>query len=257
MIGAIVGDVVGSIYEWDNHRSKDFPLFKDECFFTDDTVCTVALADCLMSNGDPTKYLQDYCRKFPNRGYGGMFAEWIDYKNPKPYNSFGNGAAMRISPVALALTDWDSVERKTIEFTEVTHNHPLGIAGALATSEAIFRAKTATDKAFLVDLLLKYYPTYDVTETVDTLRPHYRFNETCQGTVPQALTCVIYSTDFEDAIRNAISVGGDSDTLAAIVGGIAESLYKGVPSDIQAQVLNRLPDTFVSVIERFKETYYI
>jgi ADP-ribosyl-[dinitrogen reductase] hydrolase len=255
MIGAVAGDIIGSIYEWDNHRSKDFPLFKDECFFTDDTVCTVALADCLMSGGDSTKYLQDYCRKFPNRGYGGMFNQWIDYKNPAPYNSYGNGAAMRISPVAFALNDWEQIEKKTIEFTEVTHNHPLGIAGALATSEAIFKAKTATDKSFLVDILTKYYPTFDMTETVDSLRKHYQFNETCQGTVPQALICVIYSTDFEDAIRNAISIGGDSDTLACIVGGIAEAYYKGVPNNIQAQVFNRLPPSFVEVITKFKETY--
>jgi len=255
MIGAIVGDIVGSIYEWDNHRSKDFPLFKEECFFTDDTVCTVALADCLMSDGDPVEYLQRYCRMFPNRGYGGHFQEWIELKKPEPYNSFGNGAAMRISSVAFALDNWDDIEKKTREFTEVTHNHPLGIAGALATSEAIFLAKNAVDKSFLVDLLLKYYPTFDVTETVDTLRPYYRFNETCQGTVPQALVCVLYSTDFEDAIRNAISIGGDSDTLAAIVGSIAEAYYKGVPTHIQAEAYNRIPETFQKVLYRFREMY--
>jgi len=251
MIGAIVGDIVGSIYEWDNIKTKEFPLFTDECFYTDDTVCTVALADCLMTGGDPTKYLQDYCRRYPGRGYGGMFAEWINLKNPKPYNSFGNGAAMRISPVALALSDWLVIEATVIEYTSVTHNHPLGIAGALATSEAIFKGKTATDKGYLVDVLMKYYPTFDVTETVDTLRPHYRFNETCQATVPQAIVCVIYSTDFEDAIRNAISIGGDSDTLAAIAGSIAEAHYKGVPAHIKAQALNKLTPEFLKVVEDF------
>lgn len=251
MIGAIVGDIVGSIYEWDNIKTKEFPLFTDECFYTDDTVCTVALADCLMSGGDSTKYLQDYCRRYPGRGYGGMFAEWINLKNPKPYNSYGNGAAMRISPVALALSDWLAIEATVVEYTSVTHNHPLGIAGALATSEAIFKGKRATDKSYLVDVLMKYYPTFDMSETVDTLRPHYRFNETCQATVPQAIVCVIYSTDFEDAIRNAISIGGDSDTLAAIAGSIAEAHYKGVPAHIKAQALNKLTPEFLKVVEDF------
>tara|TARA_R110000868_G_scaffold320909_12_gene581954 strand:+ start:1096 stop:1887 length:792 start_codon:yes stop_codon:yes gene_type:complete len=254
MIGAIVGDIVGSIYEWDNIKTKDFPLFKDECFYTDDTVCTLALADCLMSRGNPTKYLQDYCRRYPGRGYGGMFKEWIYLENPKPYYSYGNGAAMRISSLGLGLSDWDEIEKKVIEYTSVTHNHPLGLAGALATSEAIFKGKTATDKGYLVDVLMKYYPTFNISETVDTLRPHYSFNETCQGTVPQAIICVLYSTDFEDAIRNAISLGGDSDTLAAIAGSIAEAFYKGVPLSIKEQALNKLTGNFRKVVEDF---YYV
>lgn len=255
MIGAIVGDVVGSIYEWDNLRSKEFSLFQETCFFTDDTVCTVALAKCLTDNGNPVEYLQTICQQYPYSGYGGMFREWINLKNPKPYHSFGNGAAMRISSIAFALDDWDEIEKKTVEYTEITHNHPQGIAGALATSEAIFRGKTATDKGYLVDILLKYYPTFDMSETVDSLRNHYRFNETCQGTVPQAILCVLFSTDFEDAIRNAISIGGDSDTVACIAGAIAEAYYKGVPHWIREETMEKLPDSFKDIIKQYHKRF--
>jgi len=255
MIGAIIGDVVGSIYEFDNIRTKDFPLFDDCSMYTDDTVCTVALAACLMNDGDPTVYLQEFCRMYPAMSYGSMFGYWIDNPNPKPYNSFGNGAAMRISSVAFALNDWDEIGKKAVEFTSVTHNHPLGIDGALATCEAIHLGKTATDKGYLFDILLKYYPTFDMTETVDSLRTHYRFNETCQGTVPQAILCVIQSTDFEDAIRNAISIGGDSDTVACIAGGIAEAYYKEIPDWIIKETMNRIPVPFVEIIQRFNKQY--
>lgn len=256
MLGAIVGDIVGSIYEWDNIKTKKFPLFQDTCFFTDDTVCTVALADCIMNEGNPTEYLQDYCRKYPNRGYGGMFADWIELNNPQPYHSFGNGSAMRISPVANYLNDWDIIEKKTIEYTEVTHNHSQGVIGAMAVSEAIFKGRNQSkdsypNKEYLVDILMKYYPSFDVSETVDSLRTWYRFNETCQGTVPQALICTIYSTSFEDAIRNAISIGGDSDTLAAIVGSMAEAFYGEIPDVIVDQTMRRLPKEFISIIQNF------
>lgn len=262
MIGAIIGDVVGSVYEFNNIKTKDFPLFSNYSTYTDDTITTVALADCLINNGMPFDYLQKYCNMYddPAGGYGGMFADWVFSDKKEPYNSYGNGAAMRISPVGYAFNDWDLIKEKTIEYTSITHNHPKGIEGALCVSEAIFEGRNRSregypNKQYLVDLLLKYYPTYDISETVDTLRPYYRFNETCQGTVPQAITCVIYSTSFEDAIKNAISIGGDSDTLACITGAIAEAFYEEIPDWIIHETFLRIPEPFLTVIDKFKEKY--
>lgn len=255
MLGAIIGDVVGSIYEFDNIHTKDFPLF-DECsMYTDDTVCTIALADCLMNDGNPVEYLQDYCKKYPSMSYGAMFNEWIYLKDPKPYHSFGNGAAMRVSSVAFAFDDLEKIGWKAVEYTQITHNHKYGIEGALCVCKAIHFAKTALDKSFIVDLLMEYYPTFDLSETVDSIRTWYKFNETCQGTVPQALICVLYSTDFEDAIRNAVSIGGDSDTLACIVGAIAQAYYKKIPDWIIQETMNRIPVPFIGIITEFNKRY--
>lgn len=248
MIGAIIGDIVGSIYEFDNIKTKDFPLF-DECsMMTDDTVCSVALADCLLNSGDPVKYLQDYCRRFPSMSYGYNFSRWIDSDNPKPYGSWGNGAAMRISPIAFYLNDWEEIGWKTVKYTEITHNDPQGITGALCTTEAIHFGKTAKNKEYLVDLLIKYYPTFDLSLTLNDIRPHFKFDESCQGTVPYAIRCVLESTDFEDAIRNCISLGGDCDTTACIAGAIAQSYYKEIPQWIVEQAKYRLPKTFIGII---------
>lgn len=250
MIGAVIGDIVGSIYEFDNIKTKDFPLF-DECsMMTDDTVCSVALADCLLNDGDPVKYLQDYCRRFPSMSYGYNFSRWIDSNNPKPYGSWGNGAAMRISPIAFYLDDWEEIGWKTVKYTEITHNDPHGINGALCTSEAIFLGKSATNKKYLIDVLLKYYPTFDLSLTLDMIRPHFKFDESCQGTVPYAIRCVLESVDFEDAIRNAISLGGDCDTVACIAGGIAQSYYKEIPQSLLNQANWRLPASFNDIINK-------
>lgn len=255
MIGALIGDIVGSIYEFDNIETKDFPLF-DECsFFTDDTVCTVALADCLMNNGDPVKYLQDYCQRFPSMSYGGRFAEWIYLKDPQPYYSWGNGAAMRISSVAFAFNDWEKIAFKTVDYTKITHNHPFGIDGALATSEAIHLAKTATNKEFLVDIIIKYFPDYDISLTLEEIKPNFGFNESCQGTVPYAIQCVIESNTFEEAIRNCIWLGGDCDTTACIAGAIAQSYYKEIPNWIVKEANMRLPTSFVKLIDEFNRKF--
>lgn len=251
MLGAIIGDVIGSVYEWDNIKTKDFPLITDTNFYTDDTVCTVALADCLLQyDGNPTLYLQWYCRKYEGRGYGSMFSRWVDSDSPKPYDSFGNGAAMRISSVAHLLNDWETIRKVTQKYTSVTHNHPLGIDGAMAVSESIYEGKSTKDKSILNYILTKYYPKFDLNQTLDSIRPTYEFNETCQETVPQAIMCVIESTSFEDAIRNAISLGGDSDTLACITGSIAEAFYP-IPLSLQFKVMSILPDEFNEIIFNF------
>lgn len=252
MIGAIIGDIVGSVYEFNNIKKKDFELFNQYSTFTDDTITTVALADCLLNNGDPVWYLQQYCRKYddPAGGYGMSFADWINSEDPKPYNSWGNGAAMRISSVAFALNDWEEIGWKTVKYTEITHNNKFGIEGALATSQAIFLGKSAKDKEYLREIINEYYPNFNKIETLDEIRKFYRFNESCLGTVPYAIKCVLDSVNFEDAIRNAISLGGDSDTLACIAGGIAEAYYKEIPNWIVEEARKRLPDDFLEVIDK-------
>ena len=235
MIGAIIGDIVGSIYEWDRIKTKEFPFLVSKCFFTDDSVCTVAVADILLHDLPPAKTMQKWCRRYPNRGYGGMFAGWIYDDPPKPYNSYGNGAAMRVSSAAFLnrekLADALAASDKV---TEITHNHPEGMKGARATTHAIWLAFQDEKPDTIRDIVSTEYG-YDLTKTVDDIRPDYCFNETCQGTVPQALTCALESVSYEDAIRNAISLGGDSDTLAAIAGPIAEVLH-GIPDELVERI---------------------
>lgn len=231
MLGAIVGDIVGSIYEFNNHRSKDFPLFGVDCKFTDDTVLTIAVADCLMNNGNYTEYIKNYARKYTGRGYGGRFRQWISSESMEPYNSWGNGSAMRVSAVGFAYNDLEAVMNEAKRSAEVTHNHPEGIKGAQATAVAIFMARKGQSKEDIKTAIAQSFD-YDLNRTVDEIRPTYVFNESCQETVPEAIIAFLESKDFEDAIRNAISLGGDSDTLACITGGIAEAFYGGVPTDI-------------------------
>ena len=256
MIGAIIGDIIGSRFEFNNHRSKDFKLFTDECEVTDDSIMTIAVAKAIMetekrikpllneheNNYDyytlletmTIKYMQEIGRKYPYCGYGGMFGRWVFSDNPEPYNSFGNGAAMRISPVGfIAHTDYQARELSEI-ITSTTHNHTEGIKGAEATAVAIFMAKRGSSKEEIFHKINKNY--YNLDFTIDEIRDTYEFNETCQETVPQAIVAFLDSTSFEDAIRTAVSVGGDSDTLAAITGSIAEAYY-GVPNDIKEKAL--------------------
>lgn len=254
MLGTIVGDIVGSIYEFNNHRSKDFPLFSGGCDFTDDTVLTVAVADCLMNQGNYAEYIKKYARKYPNRGYGGRFAQWIRFENMEPYNSWGNGSAMRVSSVGFAYNDLESVMNEAKRSAEVTHNHPEGIKGAQATAVAIYMARTGQSKEQIKSAIAKSFG-YDLDRTVDEIRPVYQFNESCQETVPEAIIAFLESTDFEDAIRNGISLGGDSDTLTCITGGIAEAFYGGVPKDIADKALSYLPKAMREVVEEFRARY--
>jgi len=254
MLGAIVGDIVGSIYEFNNHRSKDFPLFGEKCKFTDDTVLTVAVADCLMSNGNYAKYIKNYARKYTGRGYGGRFRQWVSSDSLEPYNSWGNGSAMRVSAVGFVYADLGDVMLESQRSAEVTHNHPQGIRGAQATAVAIFMARRGQSKVEIKETISKSFG-YNLNRTVDEIRPIYQFNESCQETVPEAIIAFLESTDFEDAIRNAISLGGDSDTLACITGGIAEAFYGGVPKDIAEKALSYLDADMHEVVEKFRARY--
>ena len=254
MIGALAGDIIGSIYEFDNIKTKDFPLFRKDSFYTDDTVLTVALADAILSGSDYAKLLKSYGRRYPHAGYGNRFYRWVMSDDMAPYNSFGNGAAMRISPVGFAFDSLDEVLDKARDYTAVTHNHPEGIKGAQATAASIYLARTGSSKAEIRDYVQTTFG-YDLTRRLDVIRYSYRFNETCQETVPEAIIAFLESEDFEDAIRNAISLGGDSDTLACITGGIADAYYGGVPTDILEEVLARLDGGLRRVTQDFFSKY--
>ncbi len=250
MLGAIAGDVIGSIYEWDNIKTKDFPLIGRECFFTDDSILTIALADSLLSGQDYATLMRDYYRRYPQGGYGGRFHDWARNPAAGPYNSFGNGAAMRISPVGFAFGSLKQTLEAALRATEVTHNHPEGLKGAQSVAAGIYLARSGHDKAFIRDYVEATFH-YDLSRTLDEIRPDYEFNESCQETVPQAFTAFLESADFEDAIRNAISLGGDSDTLACITGSLAEAFYGGVPAGIGEQVMARLDAPLRDVTMRF------
>jgi len=252
MLGAIIGDIAGSIYEFDNYRAKDFEFFGRKADFTDDTVCTIAVADALMNDLDPAQALAAWCKRYPGRGYGGMFGRWIESRDHKPYNSFGNGAAMRVSPAGLLARTLDEALAMAHRVTEVTHNHPEGLKGAAATVHAIFLARQGAAPADIRRAITATYG-YDLSRSVDDIRPHYVFNETCQQTVPEALICAFEARDFEDAIRNAISIGGDSDTVAAIAGGVAEALY-AVPQPLADAALAKLLQEMRTVIEQLYST---
>ncbi|MCB4791976.1 MAG: ADP-ribosylglycohydrolase family protein [Elusimicrobia bacterium] len=256
MIGAIAGDIIGSKYEFNNIKTKDFPLFSPGCDFTDDSVLTVAVADCIINKKPFAKKLQEYFISYPGRGYGGNFASWARYGEPEPYYSWGNGSAMRVSPVGFA---YNSIE-KTLDMArksaEITHNHPEGIKGAEATAAAIFIARTEKNKTNIKNYIKKKFG-YDLSSTVEDIRPDYTFNGSCQGTVPQAIIAFLDSTDFEDALRNAVSIGGDSDTLACITGGIAEAYYGSVPDHIKEWVKKILEPDLWNITEKFYKKYSV
>ncbi len=252
MLGAIVGDIIGSVYEHNNIKTKDFPLFDRGCFFTDDTVMTLAVAEGLMNGGSEDAFVQamkKYGRLYPAAGYGGHFRIWLSSESDQPYNSWGNGSAMRVSPVAWFFDTLPEVERYAEASAAVTHNHPEGIRGAQATAAAIFLAREGKNKDEIKDYIESKYG-YDLNRTLDEIRPCYRFSGSCQGTVPEAIIAFLESVDFEDAIRNAISIGGDSDTLAAITGSIAEAAY-GIPEEIREKALAVLDEHLRDVHRRF------
>jgi len=249
MIGAIAGDVIGSVYEWQNIKTKQFDLFSPDCCFTDDTVLTVALAESILTDTNYASLMRAYYRRYPGAGYGGFFHRWAKDHECGPYNSWGNGAAMRISSVGFAFKTLDEVLVRATEYTAVTHNHTEGIKGAQATAAAIFLARTGSTKADIKQYAEATFH-YDLSRSVDEIRPTYRFNESCQETVPQAIVCFLESTDFEDAIRNAISLGGESDTFACITGGIAQAHY-GVPTAIADRAMSILDEDLRGVTARF------
>jgi ADP-ribosylglycohydrolase len=248
MLGAIIGDIVGSIYEGRAVKTKDFPFFGVGCTFTDDTVCTVAVADCLISGGDFADYFRRYVRRHPHRGYGGMFRKWAG-SNMGPYNSWGNGSAMRVSPVAHMARDEQELLDLAEQTSVVTHNHPDAVAGAQATVLTMWMAKSETDVVVIRKEIADRFD-YALSQSVDDIRPSYQFDISCAGTVPQAITCALEGTSYEDAVRNAISIGGDSDTIACITGGIAEMMF-GLPEKIAESSRGYLTDDLVEVLDRF------
>jgi len=250
MIGAIAGDIIGSVYEFGRTKSKDFPLFGPGSAFTDDSVLTVAVAQAILTDGDYKRAVLEFGRRYPNAGYGGFFAGWLRSPDPKPYNSWGNGSAMRASPVGFAFDSVDEVLCEAQRSAEITHDHPEGIKGAQATALAVFLARTEWDKDLIRTEITSRFG-YDLDRTVEDIRPGYGFDESCQRTVPEAIVAFLDSVSYEDAVRNAISLGGDSDTLACITGGIAEAFYGPVPNVIMEQVKGILPADLWGITEEF------
>ncbi|TNF91623.1 MAG: ADP-ribosylglycohydrolase family protein [Gammaproteobacteria bacterium] len=254
MLGAITGDIIGSIYEGTNFKSREFPLFGPGCHFTDDTVLTVALADAILNEEDYGQVMKRYFARYPYAGYGGSFQRWASSPDSEPYNSWGDGSAMRTSAVGYTFDTLNEVLEKAEHYASFTHNHPEGIKGAQATSTAIFLARIGESKAEIRSYITDRFH-YDMTKTIDEIRPDYSFDVSCQGTVPQAITAFLESLDYEDAIRNAISIGGDSDTIACITGGIAEAYYGGLPDDIAETAMNLLNKDLRTIVTRFYAAY--
>lgn len=265
MYGAILGDIIGSPYEFDRgNKSKDFPLFSPNSTYTDDSVMTLAVADAFLSLSPEAsevetrrflvRSMQTYGQKYPYAGYGGMFRRWLKDSNPQPYGSYGNGSAMRVSSAAWLFDDLETVRHMAQLSAEVTHNHPEGIKGAEAIASAIFLARTGSTKAEIKSYIEANFH-YDLSRTCDEIRPTYRHVESCQETVPEAITAFLEGNNFEDVIRTAVSLGGDCDTLTCIAGSIAEGFY-GVPEELKQQCRERLPEDLRKVLRRFEETLH-
>jgi type I restriction enzyme M protein len=260
MLGAIIGDIVGSRFEWNNIKTKEFEFFTHRCTFTDDSVMSLAVAEALLDcDGDcerlgalAVRSMQEIGRPYPDCGYGGRFRQWMYSDEPAPYNSFGNGAAMRVSACGFAAKSLDEAILLSRKVTEVTHNHPDGLKGAEATAVCIFLARAGKSISEIRDYTDRHY--YPMDFTLDGIRAGYRFNETCQDTVPQAICAFLESTSFEDAIRGAVSIGGDSDTLAAITGSVAEAYY-GVPDDIRERASAFLDERLLRILIDFETVY--
>ena len=262
MIGALLGDMIGAPYEFDRgDKTKEFPLFSKYSEFTDDSVMTIAVAEALLDTFGQTDEnitaalvtsMQKWGKKYPNAGYGCMFTQWLHEKNPKPYGSFGNGSAMRVSPVGWLYDDIETTRHIAALTASVTHNHPEGIKGAEATAAAIFLARTGKSKDEIKKYIVDEFG-YNLSRTLDDIRPNYRHVESCQETVPEAITAFLEGNDFEDVVRCAVSLGGDCDTLTCIAAGIAEAYY-GVPEEYKKETLNRIEDDMREVYERFERT---
>lgn len=250
MLGAIAGDIIGSRFEHAAIKSKDFPLFNRQCVFTDDTVHTIALADSLLHKIPYRAKLIEYFQHYPHAGYGERFRNWALSAKQLPYGSYGNGSAMRVSPVAWFHDSLEAVLAEARRSAEATHNHPEGIKGAQAVAGSVFIARQGADKTQIRDYLEKEF-AYDLSRSLDEIRPNYGFDVTCQGSVPQAIKAFLESKNFEDAVRNAVSLGGDSDTQACIAGSIAEAYYGGVPEAIATETLSRLDERLMAIYRKF------
>ena len=254
MLGAIGGDIVGSVYEGRPIKTTDFALFSPRAHFTDDTVLTVAVAHAILENVGYAASLKIFGRRYPHAGYGGSFGRWLFSGKSTPYYSWGNGSAMRVSPVGFAFETEDTVLREAERSAAVTHNHPEGIRGAQATALAVFLAgKGATRDTIRRAVSTRF--GYDLSRTLADIRPGYRFDVSCPGSVPESIIAFLESESYEGAIRNAVSLGGDSDTMACIAGGIAQAFYGEVPSTIEREIRARLPEDLVGVVDRFNEKF--
>lgn len=254
MIGAIAGDVIGSVHEGAGTKTKEFPLFHEYCRFTDDTVLTLAVASGLLTGTDYIDSFHEFFHAYPQAGYGGSFIGWALHRSRQPYNSWGNGSAMRVSPVGFAFNSIDEVMSQARLAAEVTHNHPEGIRGAQATAVAILLSRMGYDKSEMKEYLEGEFG-YNLSERLEDIRKDYEFDVSCRGSVPQSIIAFLESTDYEDAVRNAISLGGDADTMACIAGGIAEAYYGSVPEHIVRQALDRLDSRLRAIVVEFTARY--
>ena len=252
MLGAIAGDIIGSAYERHPIKTKKFKLFSRQSVFTDDTVLTIAVAKSIIDNEEYIDNVIDFGLKYYDAGYGGSFRKWLKSRTHRPYNSWGNGSAMRVASIGFAFSSEKEVLREAKKSAEITHNHIEGIKGAEATALAIFMAKTGKSKDEIRATISKKFD-YDLNRTVDKIRPNYKFQVSCQESVPESIICFLDSNSYEDTIRNAISLGGDADTMATIAGGIAEAYYKEIPKEISNNVYQRLPKEFLEIILRFRD----
>ena len=250
LLGAIAGDIIGSCYERHSTKRTDFELFSERSRFTDDTVMTVANAGWLLTGDSLLGIMQEYGNKYLRVGYGGSFWRWLRSDDPQPYNSWGNGSAMRVSPVGWAFGTLEETLEAAKRSAEVTHNHPEGIKGAQAVAASVYLARNGRSKEEIKAYVEQTFG-YDLSRTCDEIRPHYRFDVSCQGSVPESIIAFLESTDYESAVRLAVSLGGDADTMGAIAGGIAEAFYKEIPDYICAETLKRLPAEFTEVMKHF------
>jgi len=253
MIGAIAGEIIGSYYEFHKIKTKKFELFHPESKFTDDTTLSMAIAKSILDNESYLNNVVDFGLRYFEVGYGSGFKKWLKGKEHLPYNSWGNGSAMRVSPIAWAFDTEEKVLEEARKSAEITHNHPEGIKGAEATALAILMARKGATKKEIRERISTEF-AYDLSRTVDEIRPEYKFEVSCQKSVPESIICFLDSDSFEDCIRNCISLGGDADTMGAIAGGIAEAYY-GVPKEIKEKVLSYLPNEFLEIFERFQKRY--
>ncbi|MDX1513213.1 MAG: ADP-ribosylglycohydrolase family protein [Gammaproteobacteria bacterium] len=254
MLGAVAGDVIGSVYEGRPTKSRVFPLFTGDSTFTDDTVLTVAVADALLHGKEYAGVFHDYVARYPAAGYGASFAQWALRRSPRPYGSFGNGSAMRVSPVAWARDDLAAVLEEASKSAMVTHDHPEGLKGAAATAAAVYLARQGCPKVEIRRYLSDTFG-YRLDRSVDEIRPDYSFDVSCQGSVPESIICFLEAEDFEQAVRNAVSLGGDADTMACIAGAIAEAFFGDVPAHIADEVRRRLDARLIDVIDQFRSRF--
>ncbi|MEI8132008.1 MAG: ADP-ribosylglycohydrolase family protein [Leptolinea sp.] len=254
MIGAIAGDVIGSTYEHHSQKTTEFELFTEWSKFTDDSVCTIAVAKAILTGLDLAPLLKETCLQFPHAGYGGMFKQWLYSSTLDPYNSFGNGSAMRVSPVGFAFTTEKEVLEEAKRSADVTHNHPEGVKGAQATALAIFLARQGSDKVTIRKEIESRFQ-YDLHRTLADIRPGYYFDVTCQGSVPESIIAFLESTSYEDCIRLAVSLGGDADTQACIAGGIAQAYYRDIPIEILDKATALLTEDMRETLTTFKERF--